>query len=154
MDTNDPRLVESNKNLTERIKKLDDFIVTVLKYHVSVEQSLAELIEAHGQKAADTFYEKIVQCEGLKPPEVDTATWEVLKKANRLRNAVAHKIDGPEVNDAMVELRAAYAALSAQSAKDEKAMTNVQLAMSAFTHCGSCIIVATENKKRSPSALS
>ena len=28
MDINDPRLIESHKNLTERIKKLDDFIVT------------------------------------------------------------------------------------------------------------------------------
>lgn len=26
MDINDPRLLDSHKNLTERIKKLDDFI--------------------------------------------------------------------------------------------------------------------------------
>jgi hypothetical protein len=148
MDINDPRLVESQKNLTERIKKLDDFIVTVLKYHVSVEQSMTELIEAYGKKAGDTFYDKIVQCEALAPSEADATTWEVLKKANRLRNAVAHKIDGPEVKDAMTELRTAYAALSEQSAKDEKKMTDLQLALSAFIHCGSCIIVATDNKKK------
>lgn len=147
MDINDPRLVESHKNLTERIKKLDDFIVTVLKYHVSVEQSMTELIEAHGKQAGDTFYDKIVQCEEIAPPEGDTETWEILKKTNRLRNAVAHKIDGPEVKAAIAKLRAAYAALSEQAAKDEKKMTDVQLALSAFTHCGSCIIVATENKK-------
>ncbi|WP_371422296.1 hypothetical protein [Tardiphaga sp.] len=50
MDVNDPRLIESHKNLTERIKKLDDFIVTVLNYHVSVEQSMTELVEAYGKR--------------------------------------------------------------------------------------------------------
>jgi hypothetical protein len=50
MKADDPRLVESHKSLTERIKNLDDMIVTVLKYHVSVEQSMVELIEAHGKK--------------------------------------------------------------------------------------------------------
>jgi len=68
--------------------------------------------------------------------------------ANRLRNAIAHRIDGHEVQQAIKNTRKAYAALSAQSAKDEQAMTDVQLALSAFTHCGSFIVVATENKKR------
>jgi hypothetical protein len=86
MKSDDPRLIESHKRLTEEVKKLDDMIVTVLKYHVSVERSMVELIEAHGKKAADTFSEKIKQREALNPPEIDAATWELLKKANRLRN--------------------------------------------------------------------
>jgi hypothetical protein len=147
MKSDDPRLIESHKRLTEEVKKLDDMIVTVLKYHVGVERSMVEFIEAHGKKADDTFSEKIKQCESLNPPEIDAATWELLKRANRLRNAIAHKINGPEVKEEMKQTRAAYAALSEQSAKDQKAMTDVQLALSAFTHCGSFIIVATENKK-------
>jgi len=122
--------------------------VTTLKYHVSVENTMVELIEAHGKEADDTFAQKIAQCEEINPPEIEAATWELLKKANRLRNAIAHKIDGPEVEQAMKNMRKAYAALSAQSAKDEQAMTDVQLALSAFTHCGSFIVVATENKKQ------
>jgi hypothetical protein len=47
----------------------------------------------------------------------------------------------------MTEARTAYAALSDQAAEDEKHMTDTQLAMSAFAHCGSFIMVATENKK-------
>src|SRR4051812_38745402 len=105
---------------------------------------MVELIEACGKKPDDTFALKIAQCEDIAPPEIDAATWELLKKANRLRNAIAHKTDGPEVEEAMGNARKAYAALSAQSAKDEKAMTNVQLSLSAFTHCGSFIMVATE----------
>ena len=148
MDLNDPRLQQAHKEMAERVKKLDDLIVTTLKYHVSVESSMVELIEAYGKKAEDTFAAKIVQCEGIKPPEIEAPTWHLLKKANRLRNAIAHKIDGHEVQQVMQNTRKAYAALSAQSAKDEQAMTDVQLALSAFTHCGSFIVVATENKKQ------
>ena len=43
MKPDDPRLVESHKRITEHIAKLDDFIVTVLKYHVSVEQLMTDL---------------------------------------------------------------------------------------------------------------
>lgn len=101
MDLNDPRLQQAHKEMAERVKKLDDLIVTTLKYHVSVENSMVELIEAHGKKADDTFAQKIAQCEDINPPEIEAATWELLKKANRLRNAIAHKVDGPEVEKAM-----------------------------------------------------
>jgi hypothetical protein len=63
MKFDDPRLIESHKHLTEEVKKLDDMIVTVLKYHVSVERSMVELIGAHGKGSR-----------------------HLLKKANRLRN--------------------------------------------------------------------
>ncbi len=55
MKSDDPRLIESHKRLTEEVKKLDDMIVTVLKYHVGVERSMVEFIEAHGKKADDTL---------------------------------------------------------------------------------------------------
>lgn len=82
---------------------------------------MTELIEAHRKKAGDTFYDKIVQCEEIAPPEGDAATWEVLKKANRLRNAVAHKIDGPEVKDAMTPhcLRCAFRASGKRRKEDD-----------------------------------
>lgn len=148
MNLDDPRLQQAHKEMGERVKKLDDLIVTTLKYHVSVENLMVELIEAHGKKADDTFAAKIAQCEDINPPEIEASTWKLLRKANRLRNAIAHKVDGDDVQQAMKNTRKAYAALSAQSAKDEQAMTDVQLALSAFTHSGSFIVVATENKKQ------
>jgi len=148
MKLDDPRLQQAHKEMAERVKKLDDLIVTTLKYHVSVESSMVELIEAHGKKADDTFAAKIAQCQDINPPGIEAATWNLLKEANRLRNAIAHKIGGKEVQEAMKNTRKAYAALSAQSAKDEQAMTDVQLALSAFTHCGSFIVVATESKRQ------
>ena len=110
---------------------------------------MTELVEAYGKKVGDTFYDKIVQCEEIAPPEGDAATWEVLKKANRLRNAVAHKIDGPEVKDTMTKLRTAYAALSEQAAKERKEngpMCSSRCRLSLY--CGSVIIVATDNKQK------
>lgn len=148
MDIDDPRLTESQKKFLERTKKLDELIVTVLRYHVSVEQSMTELIEAHEVAVEDTFYKKLMQAEKLMGPAVDAAVWELLKKANQLRNALAHKIDGPEVKEAIATLRAVYAAVSDQAAKDEKKMSDIQLALSAFSYCGSCIIVSTVGVKK------
>ena len=147
MKSDDPRLKKAHDEAIERVNKLHDLIVTVLKYHVHVESTMVELIEAHGETAKETFAEKIKQCEDLNPPEIDAATWTLLRKANRLRNAVAHKIDGPEVKERLQQTRDAYAALSKQAAEDVKTYTDVQLALMAFTHCSSFIVVATENKK-------
>jgi hypothetical protein len=83
----------------------------------------------------------------LNPPEIDAATWTLLKKVNRLRNKIAHKDDGPDVKERLQQTRDAYAALSSQAAEDVKTYTEVQLALMAFTHCSSFIMVATENKK-------
>jgi hypothetical protein len=147
MKADDPRLKRAHDEVIEAVNKLHDLIVTVLKYHVHVEIMMVELIEAHGEMAKETFAEKIKQCEHLNPPEIDAVTWTLLRKANRLRNAVAHKIDGPEVKERLQQTRDAYAALSKQAAEDAKVYTDVQLALMAFTHCSSFIIVATENKK-------
>lgn len=138
---------QAHKDMIERVKNLNEFVVTVLKYHVFVEQRMVDLLEAYGKEAENTFAQKIKQCELLHAPDIDAATFEVLRKANRLRNAVAHKIEGDQVKTAMTEARTAYAALSDQAAEDEKKMTDLQLALSCFTHCGTFIMIATDAKK-------
>ena len=147
MKADDARLKKAHDEAVAAVNKLNDLIVTVLKYHVHTESVMVELIEAHGETAKETFAEKIEQCEDLNPPEIDAATWTLLRKANRLRNAVAHRVDGPEVKERLQQTRDAYSALSAQAAEDAKTYTEVQLALMAFTHCSSFIVVATENKK-------
>ena len=147
MKADDPRLEQAHKTVIEQVNNLNEFIVIVLKYHVHTESMMVALIEANGKTAENAFAQKIRQCEIINPPEIDAATWKVLRKANRLRNAVAHKIDGTEVKDAIMETRTAYAALSEQAADDEKHMSDTQLAMSALAHCSSFIVVATENNK-------
>src|ERR1700716_1253045 len=98
MKNDHPRLEESRERLTERIEKLDNMIVTVLKNHVAVEQFMSEFLEASGKKSEDlTFAQKITACKELSPPEVEKPIWDLLEAVNRLRNKIAHKLDGPEV---------------------------------------------------------
>jgi hypothetical protein len=82
--SDDPRLIESHKRLTERIARLDNMILTVLKNHIAVEQFMGEFIEAHGMKSDDlTFADKIKACKARNAPEIEKPIWDLLKEANR-----------------------------------------------------------------------
>jgi hypothetical protein len=147
--SDDPRLVESHKRLTERIAKLDEIVLTVLKNHIAVEQFMGEFLEAHGKKSNDlTFADKIKACKARNAPEIEKPLWDLLKECNRVRNTIAHKMDEKEIKAQMDVVRGAYyAAVSKEQAEAAKTMTDPQMAMSALMHCGSYIVVAAENKK-------
>jgi hypothetical protein len=149
LKSDDPRLIESHKRLTERIAKLDEMILTVLKNHIAVEQFMGEFLEAHGKKSENlTFGDKIKACKARNAPEIEKPIWDLLKEANRLRNTIAHKMDENEIKAQMDVVRAAYcAAVSKEQAEAAETMTDTQMAMSAFMHPGSHIVVASENKK-------
>jgi hypothetical protein len=79
MKADDPRLEASRKEVFERIKKMDELMLTVLKNHVGLEQFLSEFLEASGKKPDEmSFYEKAKECEGLGPPEVEPAIWKAV----------------------------------------------------------------------------
>jgi hypothetical protein len=145
----DPRLIESHKRLTERIAKLDEMVLTVLKNHIAVEQVMGDFLEAHGKKSNDlTFSDKIKACKARNAPEIEKPIWDLLKEANRLRNTIAHKMDEKGIKAQMEVVRATYcAAVSKEQAEAAKTMTDPQMAMTALMHPGSYIVVATENKK-------
>jgi hypothetical protein len=50
MDIDDPRLAEAHKIMTERVERYDERIVTVLKGHLSAEQSLDDLLRAASRR--------------------------------------------------------------------------------------------------------
>ena len=147
MKSDDPRLIESHKRLTERIAKLDEIVLTVLKNHIAVEQFMGEFLEAHGKKSNDlTFADKIKACKARNAPEIEKPLWDLLKECNRLRNTIAHKMDEKEIKAQMDVVRGAYyAAVSKKQAEAAKTMTDPQMAMSALMHCGFYIVVAAEN---------
>jgi hypothetical protein len=58
LKADDPRLEESLKRLTERIKKLDDTILTVLKNHVAVEQFMGAFSRDNLVNALLVFVDK------------------------------------------------------------------------------------------------
>ncbi len=93
--TDDPHFEEIRKTkLLERVKKINDLILAVLKNHLILEQSINEFLDASDKKYDDlTFCKKAKLCEELKPAEIAQSIWDVLTKANRLRNKIAHTLD-------------------------------------------------------------
>jgi hypothetical protein len=122
MRADDPRLEESRKKLFERVERVNDLILAVLKNHLVVEQFMNEFLEASVKKHNDlSFSDKATLCQELNPPEIDPPIWNVLTVANQLRNKIAHTLDQTEIQAKVDELRAAYlAALTPTQAKAAK----------------------------------
>jgi hypothetical protein len=147
--SDDPRLVESQKRLAERVNSLNALILEVLKNHVVVEQFMSEFLDVYGKQSGDMmFYAKMKACKEEKPEIVEEQVWTLLCKCNRLRNSLAHKMDAAEIITNTDAVRDAYIkCLSERHAAGVKEMKNEIMAASALQHCGSYIVVATENKK-------
>jgi hypothetical protein len=146
MKADDPRLEASRKELFERIKKMDELILTVLKNHVGLEQFLSEFLEASGKEPEKmSFYEKAKECEGLRPPEVEATIWKVVYAANELRNKIAHTFELAKIKAKMDALRAAYlAALTPTQVEAPKELDDGRIAAGAMELCGAYLVVATE----------
>lgn len=146
MNVNDPRLEQAHKDMTKRLAAYDDRIVTVLKNHLAIEQSLDELLKTARRSRKRTFAGKIDVIEKLFLPEIDAHVFGVLKAGNNLRNAIAHGKPEGTVTQRMADLRKAYlASLSPKNAEDSKGLTDSQLVAVAFTMAGSHVVVANIN---------
>jgi hypothetical protein len=146
MKADDPRLEESRKELFERIKKMDELMLIVLKNHVGLEQFLSEFLEVSGKKPEElTFYEKAKESEGLSPPEVDPAIWKVVYAANELRNKIAHTFDRAKIKAKVDALRSAYlAAVTPTQAEAAKKLDDAKIAAGAMDLCVAYLVVATD----------
>ncbi len=147
MKADDPLLEAKRKELFERIKRMDELLLTIVKNHIGLEQIMSEFLDASGEDPEDmSFYEKIEACEEHNPQEIEVPVWKVLYAANELRNKIAHTFDEAKVKQKLDALRAAYiAALNspAQVAAAKK-LTDAQLAAGAMELCGAYLVVATE----------
>jgi hypothetical protein len=155
MDIDDPRFVQAHKDMAARIERYDERIVTVLKSHLGVEQSLDDLLKTASRRwRGRTFAGKIDVAQKLFLPEFDEHIWSVLKAGNNLRNAVAHGDKEGTISARMTDLRKAYvAAVSPGHRKGVEGMTDTQIVGSVFNHCGSHLVVAADrlaekNKKK------
>jgi hypothetical protein len=152
--TDDPRL--DLQKLFERVQKINDLMLTVLKSHLILEQFINEFLDASSEKYDElTFAEKAELCETLNPAEIDQPIWTVVTAANKLRNKIAHTLDHTQIQSKMDELRAAYlAALTPTQVKEAKKLDDVRTAHSACALCGAYLVVATDGtqarKKANP----
>jgi hypothetical protein len=143
--TDDPRLEESRNKLLERVQKINDRILTVLKNHLVVEQFMNDFLDVSSKKHEGlTFAEKAKLCQELKPAEIEPPIWNVLDAANKLRNKIAHTLDEEEIQPKMDKLRDAYlSALTPTQRKGTEELDDVRIAASAFELCGSYLVGAT-----------
>lgn len=145
MKADDPRLEKSRQEAIERVNRVNEMIVTVLKNHLVVEQFMDEFLAASGKKAKGTFADKAQHCQTLKPPEFDPPVWMVLTTANQLRNKITHTLDQAEIKTKMDEVRAAYlAALSDQQRLHAEKLDDIRIAAAAFELCAAYLVAATD----------
>jgi hypothetical protein len=144
METDDPRLVEQLKKLDDQLAAFDQRMLTVLKTHLAAEQCMNELLKAKSKPWKDRkFAGKLDLCEQIKHEDLPAKMWEVLRRGNKLRNAVAHADSEGAINQRMTDLRKALIDWVAVSQKDGiKTMTDEQMVTTAFKSAGSFITVA------------
>jgi hypothetical protein len=150
MKADDPRLEAKRKALFERIERMDELLLTIVKNHIGLEQFMSDFLDACGENPEDlSFYQKIEACEEHSPEEVEAATWRVFYAANELRNKIAHTFDEAKVKQKLAALRTAYIAVQNSPAQVEaaKKLTDAQLAAGAMELCGAYLVVATERVK-------
>ena len=144
MKADDPRLEQAHKELTERIRKHEERIVTVLKGHLAAEQALNDLLRAARRRWKRPFAGKIDVAQKLFLPDLTTEMWDVLKAGNNLRNAVAHGHKEGTITQRISDVRRALLAwASPEQRPGIEQMTEPQLISTAFFQCASFIVVAT-----------
>ena len=145
MKADDPRLAQAHKEMTERIEKYEERIVTVLKAHLGAEQVLNDLLKAASRRwKKRSFAGKIDIGEKLLIEELHPHVWKILRVGNDLRNAVAHGHKEGVIAAKMAELRNAYReSLSPERKGDADKLTETQLVVVAFSMASSFLVVAT-----------
>jgi hypothetical protein len=141
----------AHASMTERVARFDERLLTVIKTHLSCEGALNQLLAAAGRswknkKFAGKLY---IAQEHIKPAELEKPLWAVADAGNKLRNAVVHGHNESVIAAKMSDLRAFSIAASTPEQKPYiQGMTDPQMVMSAFNHCGSHMIVAADRIKQ------
>jgi hypothetical protein len=145
MKGDDPRLEEAHKTALESAKKIADIKLTVINYHLVVEQFMNDFLKASGKKHKGLeFWEKAELCMALNPPEIDPQIWKVLEAANQLRNKIAHTLDQKKIQAKIDVLRVAYiTSLTPTQAEAAEKLDDVQVVGAALQHCGAYLVAAT-----------
>jgi hypothetical protein len=97
---------------TELLPKGPDPDLTILKGHLLIEERLRELIDfklPFSQALEDAHlsaYQVICLAESFFSQQTDPWLWDVLKKLNKLRNDIAHKIEPSSIDQRMKEISA------------------------------------------------
>jgi hypothetical protein len=144
MKPDDPRLKKAQKEMFERIDKMDKLTIAMLRSHLLAEQCMNDYIVASGVKRKwlrkNTFWDKMQKCKMLAKEENKDPLWDVLEAANQLRNTIAHTLSMDKVADKMAQLKEKYlASLTKEQAAGEKDQPDDFIAQSACVICAGFI---------------
>jgi hypothetical protein len=137
---------KAHKQMTERVEKYDERIVTVLKGSLSTEQAMDDPLKTASRRwKRGTFAGKIDVAQKLFCPELDAGFWATIKAANNLRNAVAHGHKEGTTTQRMAELKKALLAwMPPKQRPGIEEMTEPQIISTAFNQCSSYLVVAAD----------
>jgi hypothetical protein len=147
---------EAHKRFKEKLERIDNMILAVVKAQITVERFMISFLEAHGRDPKHFFFtaQKIKECKRIDPPEVGQTMWELLTLCSYVRNELVHSLDDEEIKAKTDAVREAYLAATENGRQKQgiREMNDTQMVTSALYDCGSHIVVATmkleeENKK-------
>jgi maltooligosyltrehalose synthase len=150
MKTDDPRLEQAHKEMTARVERYNERMLTVIKNHLACEDCLNQLLASAGRKwKGKKFSGKFdIAKKEIKPSEVEPVIWDLIDAGNQLRNAVAHGHAESKIAAKMAKLREAYlAALTPFQRQHAQDLTETQLVVNGFGLGGAFIIAAAEAEK-------
>jgi hypothetical protein len=137
----------ASERFIEKLKRLDDMILTIVKAQIAVESAMISFLEAHGKNPNNYFYtgDKISECRKIDHPEVGQDAWELLTLCSHVRNELVHSLNDTKIMDKSNKVRDAYLAVTEDEGQKQgiRDMTDTQMVMSALYHCGSLIVIAT-----------
>jgi hypothetical protein len=142
----DPRFEKAHAEMTERVRKFDERMLTVIKNHLGCEQFLNDALAAAGRRGKTRRCAgKIAIAKRLKLSEMTEPIWKVLEEGNRLRNAIAHGDEESVIADRMAKFRKAYlAALSPEQSKGVADLDDIRLTVLAYSFVGAFLVVSTD----------
>jgi len=142
--TDDPQLEKSQKEMFERIEKMDRLTLATLRSHLLAEQCMNDFIIASGVKrkwlGKKIFWQKMQKCKLLAKEDGKDAFWGVLEAANQLRNTIAHTLSIDNITEKMAQLKEKYlACLTEKQAAGLKDQPDDFIAQSACVTCAGFI---------------
>jgi hypothetical protein len=149
MKSDDPRLLEARKSAEERVNRMDDLTLYVIKGQWAIEQAVTQFLLDTGGGDLRGFCKRGKRCaDTLKDPEGKQAM-QVMWAAYSLRNELAHSRSEEQINAKMVKLRNEYMQyLSPEQAEGLKDVSDEIVAYQACIAVAGLLYVEGENRKK------
>ncbi len=148
MKTDDPRLEQARKEMIERRNKMDAIALAVVRGHLLIEQAMDDFLTAsffhpdHVLEGRFGFLHKAQMCRAMSLNQNEDQLWELLWRANELRNRIAHTLSADEIKKKMDRLRRGYMdVLTPEQAKGLEKQPDADIAQSAFALCAGFLVV-------------